>query len=153
MADSDATALERMCPAFGAEGSDVVRRSEDERFFQDESLEQAIAVVVVNDAPQEVLLVALPEGVAVAPLGIRWFGPSFPAPQLRRPVGLIPWPEADAESVPAIARLRALVKKAAVRRRRMYKSCLECGQPTPPEHFHDGRICMGCASEHHGVVY
>src|SRR5258708_3254776 len=89
--------FERACSALKAAICTIrVRQDENPRMFDDESLQGAFALAIVNDAPREVLLVALTDGVAVAPLRRLWRGPvPPPEPHLTRPVGVVAWYECD----------------------------------------------------------
>ena len=49
--------------------------------------------------------------------------------------------------------LAAAVQRAVRKRRRSFFWCRVCRRLTPPEDRHEDRVCMGCASQHWGIVY
>lgn len=149
--------FESACSVLGASTYTLlVRRDDDRRMFDDKSLRRAFALAIVNDAPREVLLVALTDGVAVAPLRRVWSGTvPPPEPRLTRPVGVVAWSEFEMRPTVANERLQGFVKHAGTRRQRTYRTCCECGDRTPPEYLFDRSppLCMGCAERIHGIVF
>lgn len=49
--------------------------------------------------------------------------------------------------------LRDAIDSVGTRRRRRFRTCRACNQPTPPEHWHGEGHCQGCATSQLGVVY
>ena len=50
--------------------------------------------------------------------------------------------------------LRQAAEQVALRRRRSFRWCSTCRELTPPEWFlSDDGYCMGCAAEHHHVLF
>jgi hypothetical protein len=43
--------------------------------------------------------------------------------------------------------------KAILMNEKYFKTCKECGEINPDGWMHDNKICQGCATKHHGVVY
>jgi hypothetical protein len=43
--------------------------------------------------------------------------------------------------------------KAILMNEKYFKTCEECDEINPDGWMHDNKICQGCATKHHGVVY
>jgi len=52
-----------------------------------------------------------------------------------------------------LTELRTAIDAVCTARRRTFRWCRYCRQPTPPEYRHEGDICMGCAESVLGVVH
>ncbi|MGA0121882.1 MAG: hypothetical protein ACO3KD_02585 [Gaiellales bacterium] len=80
-----------------------------------------------------------------------WVHPSEAIPVLRVRAVVENEPRDDLER-----RVAEAVERARRARRRSIRPCADCGEPTPPEHATDVdgvRVCHGCASAHHGIVF
>ena len=91
------------------------------------------------------------ENVKVGPSCSSWDGPTMPVPGVRDPERFdIRGGLNDA----LIEQLQQAVSRSITRRRRGFRRCRYCGEPSPPEHRNvEPTVCDGCAQRHLGVVF
>ena len=93
--------------------------------------------------------------IVIGPLRIQWLGPSHCAPSLAVK-GRVSSRRVCAADPQEIEAARELVLRSRVSRRRSFRKCADCGEPTPPEFrisVDRRQVCHACASENHGVVF
>jgi hypothetical protein len=100
--------------------------------FRDRTLEDVLALTILNDPPRETFAAELPDRIAVAPACYVWQGLAGPTVPELVPLGSITWDDLQADRETALVSLHGLVDRTGQARKRAYRTCVDCGVKTEP---------------------